>query len=237
MKLLFTFGNWHSLAKLRLHTDKTLDLLDVKTALIGKELRAFVNKTCSAFDTRELAQEAQARKRRKVKKAGAGGAGAPQAPAPEDDTVVQDEPVSKKFNINTYKMHSLGDYGNTIRRLGTTDSYSTVVVSINPAPEVGHSLTSALLISQGELEHRRPKARFSRTDKKKYIKQMTRIEQREMRLRRIQAKLRKTGKVIDVNDSKRRLLSCHHHIGISQKHYEHIGTFLWKNAGDPAIQV
>jgi hypothetical protein len=29
----------------------------------------------------------------------------------------------------------------------------------------------------------------------------------------------------------------HHHIGVSQNHHEHIGTFLRRNAGDPAIKV
>lgn len=32
-------------------------------------------------------------------------------------------------------------------------------------------------------------------------------------------------------------LDAHHHIGKSQNEPEHIGTFLSKNAGDPAIKV
>jgi hypothetical protein len=36
----------------------------------------------------------------------------------------------KTFNINTYKAHALGDYVATIRRYGTTDSYSTEPVSL-----------------------------------------------------------------------------------------------------------
>jgi hypothetical protein len=31
----------------------------------------------------------------------------------------------KSLNLNTYKLHALGDYTATIRRYGTTDSYST----------------------------------------------------------------------------------------------------------------
>jgi hypothetical protein len=34
----------------------------------------------------------------------------------------------KTFNLNTYKFHALGDYTATIRRYGTTDSYSTEAV-------------------------------------------------------------------------------------------------------------
>lgn len=36
---------------------------------------------------------------------------------------------AKTFNMNTYKAHALGDYAKTIRRYGTTDSYSTEPVS------------------------------------------------------------------------------------------------------------
>jgi len=36
---------------------------------------------------------------------------------------------SKMLNLSTYKLHALGDYVNTIRHFGTTDSYSTQTVS------------------------------------------------------------------------------------------------------------
>jgi hypothetical protein len=35
----------------------------------------------------------------------------------------------KTFNLNTYKFHSVGDYVSTIRKYGTTDSYTTEIVS------------------------------------------------------------------------------------------------------------
>ena len=38
-------------------------------------------------------------------------------------------PKRRKFNLRTYKYHCLGDYANTIRRCGTTDSFSTESVS------------------------------------------------------------------------------------------------------------
>ena len=43
----------------------------------------------------------------------------------------------KGFNLNTYKLHSLGDYVETIRRYGTTDSYSTQLVSWKFSNHVG----------------------------------------------------------------------------------------------------
>jgi hypothetical protein len=43
---------------------------------------------------------------------------------------IEDEKCWKKFNLQTYKFHSLGDYADTIRRYGTTDSYSTERVRV-----------------------------------------------------------------------------------------------------------
>jgi hypothetical protein len=61
------------------------------------------------------------------------------------------------------------------------------------------------------------------------------MERRETRLRRIRGKLSTMGQ------SQEELVGNtpdqHHHIGLSQKHYEDIGTFLKMNAGDPAILV
>lgn len=91
-------------------------------------------------------------------------------------------------------------------------------------------------IRQGELEHRTPKNRYIRTSGKTFVMQMTRIERREARLRRIRAKLfegKKHGNEAPVPQGP----EAHHHIGKSQNSYEHIGTFLRNNLGDPAIKV
>jgi chorismate-pyruvate lyase len=55
---------WHSLAKLRMHTDATLDLLDETTTALGESLRQFSTQTCAEFSTKELKREAAARNRR-----------------------------------------------------------------------------------------------------------------------------------------------------------------------------
>ena len=232
MKLLFTCGHWHGLAKLRLHIDNTLDLLDVETGRIGKELRSFISKTCAFYDTRELKREADARKRRKVRKDTLEGTRVDRLPLEVDSMTEADEPTPKKLNINTYKAHSLGDYARTIRQLGTTDSYSTAIVS---TARYSQYLSSHNHL-QGELEHRRPKARFSRTDKKEFIKHMTRIERRETRIRRIRAKLHipmKAKKSYTTGEA----LRDRYYIGKSENIYQHIGTFLQNTAGDPAVKV
>lgn len=103
LRLLYKAAEWHALAKLRMHTDSTLDLLDAVTREFGRIMRQFRDKTSDAFHTVELPGEA-------AKKRGA-------------------RSSKKKLNLNTYKFHSLGDYVATIRLFGTTDSYSTQVVS------------------------------------------------------------------------------------------------------------
>jgi hypothetical protein len=115
LQLLFVCAHWHGLAKLRMHTDHTLKVFDETTISLGQQFRTFVNDTCPAFDTRELKREAGARQRRKSKKT--------------DAAAATTTPRRKKFNLQTYKYHSLGDYAAMIRRYGTCDSYTTEMVS------------------------------------------------------------------------------------------------------------
>jgi hypothetical protein len=104
-----------------MHTDTTLDILDRATTELGAAFRDFQTRVCPAYATRELARETRARLRRQSKNANAeNGASAGR--------------ILKSFNLSTYKFHSLGDYVETIRRYGTTDSYSTEVVSLPESP-------------------------------------------------------------------------------------------------------
>jgi hypothetical protein len=125
LRLLYVSLQWHSLAKLRMHTEDTLRLLDDATTALGHQLREFSQKTCPAFDTRELKQEAQARIRRESKKAMS------QSRTTELPNAKKSSNASRRlktFNLATYKIHALGDYAATIRRFGTTDSYTTETV-------------------------------------------------------------------------------------------------------------
>jgi hypothetical protein len=117
LRLLFVSAQWHGLAKLRLHSDQTLELLDNSTVQIGKEFRSMNNRTCPAFATWELRREVDARKRRQKNK------------TTNSRVSEADGPLPKSFNLQIYKYHSLGDYVKTIRRFGTTDWFSTESVS------------------------------------------------------------------------------------------------------------
>jgi hypothetical protein len=157
LELLFVAAHWHGLAKLRMHNDLTLDIMDAVTASFGDKLRIFNQTTCAAFITRELEREFNARVRRQAKEkrtqkqaanravpvCHSGPAGAEAGDQRSDissteaiisESAAASQPDSitrrlKTLNLNTYKWHSLGDYTTTIRRYGTMDSYSTEPVS------------------------------------------------------------------------------------------------------------
>lgn len=119
--LLAQMATWHAYAKLRLHTDLTLESFEVATIELGQLFRVFASKTAESFDTRLLPREVAAAARRKAKKNRD-----KQVPTNTNPTSTSDR---KLFNLNTYKFHALGDYPWTIREFGTTDSYSTQPVS------------------------------------------------------------------------------------------------------------
>lgn len=112
--LLFLAAQWLSLAKLRLHTDSTLASLTLTTMQFGEILRRFKDVVCPRYQTKDTPREARARSRLRASKGKAGGSGA----------------QAREFNLNTYKVHALGDYPATIRFFGTTDSYSTQTVRL-----------------------------------------------------------------------------------------------------------
>ncbi|KAF8838869.1 hypothetical protein BDN67DRAFT_991113 [Paxillus ammoniavirescens] len=137
LDLIFDLTVWHAYAKLRLHTNNTLNFFNLATTALSQSLRKFQQKTCAEYTTTELPQEHAACGRH---------AAATAAKQGQDVPVSHSGPEKKELNLCTYKYHALGDYPDTIQRYGTTDSYST---------------------QQGELEHCCSKRRFPRSGKKK----------------------------------------------------------------------
>ncbi|KZP13244.1 hypothetical protein FIBSPDRAFT_662191, partial [Athelia psychrophila] len=119
----------------------------------------------------------------------------------------------KRYHLGTYKHHCIPDYPRTIREFGTTDSYST---------------------NGPELEHRKPKGRYVRTSHKKFVKQMTAIERREARVRRIRQYVYK-GQSQDA-ESLAFNPELHHQMGKTENQWIDMGEFLRRNTGDPAIK-
>ena len=120
LDLIFILATWHAYAKLRLHTDHTLASFDALTKPLGAALHHFAGKFSDRFNTKELPKEANARKQRAAKGKGTKG-----------KSTKQKAKLGKaRFNLSIYKLHALGDYANTIRQWGTTDSYSTQMVRV-----------------------------------------------------------------------------------------------------------
>ena len=116
--LLFHLAEWHALAKLRLHTDNTLALLDQALRRLAAQVRQFQKVTCPSFETKELPQESAQRQRREVAEIQIGHCQKPS----------KSSSLPKAFNLNTYKFHALGNYTQMIKMFGTTYSYTTQVV-------------------------------------------------------------------------------------------------------------
>jgi hypothetical protein len=122
-----------------MHSDWTLEIMDQVTSTVGQQFRDFKATVCSAYATHELRQEVEARSRRSAKKAAkqaVGQTGKHKSNVLERGVVLVESQTSiknaqrtKTFNFQTYKFHALGDYVSTIRRYGTSDSYSSEPVS------------------------------------------------------------------------------------------------------------
>jgi hypothetical protein len=150
LDLLFVMAHWHGLAKLCMHHDVTLDIMELLTISLGRLLRLFRDVMCPAFKTKELRREAEARAQCKLRKERASHqcpsniqvespdasrsvteAPAGSQPSPRPTPGWQGSSVShpqartsqcwKTFNLNTYKGHSYGNYVRTIQQYGTMD--------------------------------------------------------------------------------------------------------------------
>jgi hypothetical protein len=121
--LLFDLATWHAFAKLRLHTDSTLNEFRTITSTLGKSVRIFIKEVCSRYDTTELPHEMAARGRRQMVLAKRS-----QMPGPSQIRLTASR---KNLNLSTYKYHALGEYPDLIARFGTTDNASTQTVSFS----------------------------------------------------------------------------------------------------------
>ncbi|KAJ2934434.1 hypothetical protein H1R20_g2679, partial [Candolleomyces eurysporus] len=68
VSILYKCAKWHALAKLRTHTDATLQLFETETIELGEEFHKFIETVCTEIQTKELATEVAARQRREQRK-------------------------------------------------------------------------------------------------------------------------------------------------------------------------
>lgn len=114
--LLFRFAEWHSYTKMRLHTELTLDSMSRVFTSLTQQLRKFRHRVCEHYTTVELPRERASRHRQEAR----------------NESRTTDAPSSspkrRSFNMKTYKFHALGDYIQSIKFFGTTDSFTTQIV-------------------------------------------------------------------------------------------------------------
>jgi hypothetical protein len=173
MKLLYWTAEWHAFAKLRMHTDSTLEHLEVLTKEFGYLMRQFQDLTCSEFRTAELPHEVaawnrqQQRAQARVSLASTTGTASAGSQLPSHKSSAR----TVTLNLSTIKFHSLRDYMQTIQMFGCTDSFSTQLV--------GHlQLCTQIKCSKndhakGELAHCLVKQLYRRTNKQDVIKQIS----------------------------------------------------------------
>ena len=135
--LLFDLATWHAYAKLRLHTDTTLNNFRILTSALGRSVRIFVKEVCSQYKTTELPHKMATRGRREsalagkkvtkkttkkvTKKSDTGMPGMSQKRL---------KSTPKKLNLLTYKYNMLGEYPDQIASFGTTDNGSIQMVRV-----------------------------------------------------------------------------------------------------------
>lgn len=208
-----------------MHSETTLSALDETFRCLSRQLRKFRNFTCAAFTTMELPKEQSARERNAT-----GQRSVFDNPDPESGGR-----KAKKFNLNTYKFHAMGDYLQTIRLFGTVDSFTSQIVR-------GFQLFTPfycnLLYGQGELAHRALKAFYPLTSKLDTPAQLAKHEHR----RRV---LRRTAEIGHNSYTNEQALvesptglNDHHYIPtLNRNNSLYIFSFLRSCANDPALAV
>ncbi|KAI0369443.1 hypothetical protein BV20DRAFT_946216 [Pilatotrama ljubarskyi] len=250
LDMIFVLATWHALAKLRLHSESTLRVLEQTTTALGQVLRAFARDVCVNYHTKELPKETVARFRRTNAQAARSGQPAVPDSAQQSSGLgkgkkTSGQPKLKAFNLGTYKLHRLGDYPASIRKAGTTDNYTT---------------------QTSELEHRRVKRFYARTNKNScFAWQIARHQRREQLLNKMHRQLPgATQKPRRMNSSRasksmgvkerllrRRALNLdfktseplpfgspkeHTQISEEQAHPIDISDYLLENSDDPAFE-
>lgn len=107
-----------------MHTDTSLKLFEQVTAALGAQLRQFEHVVCPEFATKETQREYAAHLRSEARVSSSATQSGP-SPASASSSGRR----ACAFHLKTIKHHSLGDYPFYIREYGTTDSYTTKIVS------------------------------------------------------------------------------------------------------------
>ncbi|KIM56663.1 hypothetical protein SCLCIDRAFT_132064, partial [Scleroderma citrinum Foug A] len=117
--LLFLLCHWHGLAKLHMHTDDMLELMESVTVSLGNHLRVFTTETCTAFSTKELCCETEAQIRHH------GHESNHRISSSHQNNTQAASRKARTLNLQTYKLHALGDYVKTMSNSGHSSGQKT----------------------------------------------------------------------------------------------------------------
>lgn len=199
LDLLFDMATWLSLAKLRMHHDHTIESQRNALKSLGQNLRKFALMARTDFkDAKESISAYQSRIRRETKahpdsksngtkrkrntKERARNSDEDDVSNNEDDEDDDDGGSrvkirkKKKFSLSTSKMHAMGHYPEYFYRSGTSDNYSTQIVSTS---FINLYFDLCSCNDQGELEHCSVKRNYRMTNKHpNFVRQMATQEGR-----------------------------------------------------------
>jgi hypothetical protein len=117
---LYVMATFHTLARLRLHTEKTTALLADVTKSLGAVLRKLRDDMKKNFKVMELPRDVQARAREQNRRLQKGG-------SKRSANSTASKEIS--LNLSTIKNHLLEHYHSMILEFGTMEGYSTELVS------------------------------------------------------------------------------------------------------------
>jgi hypothetical protein len=225
--MLFVLAHWHGLAKLHMHTESTLAELEMTTGILGQQLRSFKDEICPAYKTKETQKEREKRIRQSTRKGKAG--------------TVNTGRKWKTFNMNTYKIHALGDYVDHIRQFGSTNGFSTQLVCPSCYSPMG---VWQMTMHQGEARHRVKKRQYAKTSKHRFEMQIAKQTDVAEKIAAIDEKVSAAlGESSAVSVAIAHLqelnaeLDKKYVIGNESRDFMDIGDFLQKYEGDPALRV
>ena len=200
-------------------------------------MRKFEKYVCSKYDTKDLPSELAARARRQQRKA------IQKPTTPGSTQPAPTGPRRRKFNLETYKYHALGDYATSIRLHGPLDGYSSQLVSYQDF----FSFVCTLISDQGELEHRQSKRFYPIVQKGKHAVGIGKAVSRERLLLLIsQRTVGSTHTKVQLSPKgckpvkeilPHTLPTTHHHISAETRNKVDIADLLDENEGDPALEV
>ncbi|KAF9551238.1 hypothetical protein CPC08DRAFT_768761 [Agrocybe pediades] len=245
MKLLYHTAEWHALAKLRMHTDTSLDLLESLTTQFGKLMREFRDLTCVAFETVELPREAAARAQRNAKEQDRGVSRQEHRASELSNTVVNG---TGPINVVPAVSAAASDLQNTSPATTTADDNGVPAVNTSPNPEVAlptkapqlrnapntgdyvrhirlFGTTDSYSTQLGELAHRLIKALYGLTNKKNAMKQ---IGNKYNRQRALNSTERREEEEAGLHGR----LEDHH--TISKSRNERVNVYSFVDPDDPA---